>query len=189
MQQRARALSRAAAAALGLLATCAIAADGWDALAQPGAIVLFRHATAPGAGDPPAFRLGDCSTQRNLSEQGRAQARAIGEQFRRRGIAVGAVLSSQWCRTRETARLAFGDRVREEPSFNSSFGQAPQQREAQTDAARRLLRQWQGPGVLVVVTHQVNITALAGHAPSSGEGVVVQPTAEGPLRVVGTVRP
>lgn len=182
-------LSRGIAAALGLLAACAFAADGWEALAQPGAIVLFRHATAPGVGDPPAFRLGDCSTQRNLSEQGRAEARAIGEQFRRRGIAVGAVLSSQWCRTRETARLAFGDRVREEPSFNSFFGQAPQQRAVQTDAARRLLRQWEGPGVLVVVTHQVNITALAGHGPSSGEGVVVQPTAEGPFRVIGTVRP
>ena len=183
------ALSRSAAAALGLLAGCAFAAEGWDALAQPGAIVLFRHATAPGVGDPPVFRLGDCSTQRNLSEQGRAEARAIGEQFRRRGIAVGAVLSSQWCRTRETARLAFGDRVQEEPAFNSFFGQQPRQREAQTEQARSLLRQWKGPGVLVVITHQVNITALTGHGASSGEGVVVQPTAEGPLRVIGTVQP
>lgn len=164
-------------------------ADGWDALAQPGAIVLFRHATAPGVGDPPTFRLDDCNTQRNLGEPGRAEARAIGAQFRRRGIVVGAVLASQWCRTVETARLAFGDRVREEPAFNSFFAQGPQQRDARTEAARRLLRQWKGPGVLVVVTHQVNITALTGHGASSGEGVVVQPTAEGPFRVVGTVQP
>lgn len=183
------ALSRSAAAGLGLVAGMAAAADGWDTLARPGAIVLFRHATAPGAGDPPGLRLGDCSTQRNLDAQGRAEARALGEQFRRRGIAVGAVLSSQWCRARETAQLAFGDRVREEPAFNSFFGQGPQQRDAQTAQARRLLREWQGPGALVVVTHQVNITALTGHATASGEGVVVRPTAEGPVRVIATLRP
>ena len=182
-------LSRSAIAALGLLAGCAFAAEGWDALARPAAVVLFRHASAPGAGDPPGFRLGDCSTQRNLSEQGRAEARAIGEQFRRRGIAVGAVLSSQWCRARETAQLAFGDRVREEPAFNSFFGQGPQQREAQTEQARKILRQWKGPGALVVVTHQVNITALSGHGTTSGEGVVVQPAADGPFRVIATLQP
>ncbi len=183
-------LSRSAAAALGLLAAgVALAAQGWDALARPGAIVLFRHATAPGVGDPPGFRLGDCGTQRNLNEQGRAEARAIGEQFRRRGIAVGAILSSQWCRSWETAQLAFGDRVREEPAFNSFFSQGPQQRESQTEQARTILRQWKGPGTLVVVTHQVNITALTGHGATSGEGVVVQPTADGPFRVVATLRP
>lgn len=182
-------LSKWVAAVLGLLAGCAFAAQGLDALARPGAIVLFRHATAPGVGDPPAFRLGDCSTQRNLSEQGRAEARAIGDQFRRHGVVVGAVLSSQWCRARETARLAFGDRVQQEPAFNSFFSQGQLQREAQTEGARRLLRQWKGPGVLVVVTHQVNITALTGRGTRSGEGVVVQPTADGPFRVVGTIPP
>lgn len=189
MQRGMAIVCKSVAAVLGLLAACAFAADGWEALARPGAIVLFRHATAPGFGDPPGFRLGDCSSQRNLGEQGRAEARAIGEQFRRRDVAVGAVLSSQWCRSRDTARLAFGDRVQEEPAFNSLFSLGPQQREAQTDAARRLLRQWKGPGVLVVVTHQVNISALTGQGTSSGEGVVVQPTAEGPFRVLGTIQP
>jgi phosphohistidine phosphatase SixA len=177
------------AACLALASGMALSADAWTELARPGAIVLFRHATAPGVGDPPNFRPDDCTTQRNLNDQGRAEARRLGELFRQRGVNVGAVLSSQWCRTRETARLAFGDQVRDEPAFNSFFGQGAAQREAQTERARRVLRDWKGPGVLVVVTHQVNITALTGHGAMSAEGVVVQPTAQGPLRVVGNLQP
>lgn len=173
----------------GLASGLATAADAWSELARPGAVVLFRHATAPGVGDPPNFRLDDCATQRNLDERGRAEARRLGEQFRERRVNVGAVLSSQWCRTRETARLAFGDGVRDEPAFNSFFGQGAAEREAQTDRARRVIRDWKGPGVLVVVTHQVNITALTGHGAMSAEGVVVQPTAQGPLRVLGNLQP
>lgn len=175
-------------AVAAVLATPA-AADGWAELARPGAIVLFRHATAPGVGDPPAFRLDDCGTQRNLDEQGRAESRRLGEQFRRRGIQVGAVLSSQWCRTRETARLAFGAQVRDEPAFNSLFGQGADERRARTEQARQLLGRWKGPGVLVVVTHQANISALTGQGTRSAEGVVVQPTAQGPLRVVASLQP
>ncbi|HYW55455.1 MAG TPA: histidine phosphatase family protein [Polaromonas sp.] len=88
------------------LASSAFAADAWSESTQPGAIVLFRHATAPGVGDPAEFKLNVCATQRNLDDKGRAEARKLGEQFRSRKIAVGAVLTSQWCRTRETARLA-----------------------------------------------------------------------------------
>ncbi len=171
-------------------AAAALAADAWAELARPGAIVLFRHATAPGVGDPPALRLDDCATQRNLSEQGRAEARRLGELFRQRRVAVGAVLSSQWCRTRETARLAFGPAaVKDEPVFNSFFGQSQPQREAQTAQARALLARWKGPGVLVVVTHQVNITALTGAGAASAEGVVVQQQADGSLKVVATLQP
>lgn len=178
-----------AAACLALAAVAGRAEDAWRELARPGAIVLFRHATAPGVGDPPNFRLDDCATQRNLDAQGRAEARRLGEQFRARGIVVGAVLSSQWCRARETARLAFGEQVREEPAFNSFFGQGAPAREAQTERARSLLREWKGPGVLVVVTHQVNITALTGHGAMSAEGVVVQPTPQGPMRIVANLQP
>ena len=177
------------AACLALAGGLAVAADAWTELARPAAVVLFRHATAPGVGDPPGFRLDDCATQRNLDEQGRAEARRLGESFRQRGVNVGAVLSSQWCRTRETARLAFGDRVRDEPAFNSFFGQGPQQREEQTERARRVILEWKGPGVLVVVTHQVNITALTGHGATSAEGVVVEPAAQGPLRVLANLQP
>ncbi|MES2972489.1 MAG: histidine phosphatase family protein [Pseudomonadota bacterium] len=164
-------------------------ADGWAALAQPGTIVLFRHATAPGVGDPPNFKPDDCATQRNLSDEGRAEARRIGEQFRTRGIKVGAVLSSQWCRTRETARLAFGEQaVRDEPAFNSQFGRRGEA-DTQTARARAILQKWKGPGVLVVVTHQVNISALAEGFTSSAEGVVMRPAANGRLEVLGRVSP
>lgn len=144
----------------------------WRLLKQPGAIVLFRHANAPGVGDPAGFVPGDCATQRNLDERGRAEARAIGESFREQGIEVGLVLTSQWCRAKETAELAFPGRVREEPAFNSFFGNRADEPVA-TARALAILAGWQGPGVLVIVTHQVNITALTGVAPRPGEGVVV----------------
>jgi phosphohistidine phosphatase SixA len=164
-------------------------ADPWAELAKPGAVVLFRHATAPGVGDPAHFKLDDCATQRNLDDTGRREARALGNQFRSRKVAVGAVLTSQWCRTRETARLAFGDAPKDEPAFNSFFGKASDGREAQTAQARALIARWKGPGALVVVTHQVNITALTGAGAASAEGVVVRSDDAGRLRVVATLRP
>lgn len=168
----------------------ATAADAWPDLTQSGAIVLFRHATAPGIGDPANFKLDACATQRNLDDKGRAEARKLGEQFRNRKIAVGAVLTSQWCRTRDTARLAFGNEaVKDEPAFNSFFGRSSGISDAQTAQARAILARWRGPGTLVVVTHQVNITALTGVNPASAEGVVVRPAADGSRRVVGSVTP
>lgn len=137
-----------------------------------GVVLLMRHAHAPGTGDPDGFRLDDCATQRNLDEGGRAQARRIGAALRACAWPVGAVWSSQWCRARDTARLAFGA-VRDEPAFNSFFG-VPAQEPAHTAAALRRLREWSGPGALVVVTHQVNIQALTGVSPASGEAVAVQ---------------
>lgn len=160
--------------------------DGWSALKE-GSIVLFRHANAPGVGDPPGFRLGDCGTQRNLDEIGRTQARQIGERFRRRGVKVGAVLSSQWCRTRETAELAFPGQARDDADFNSFFGDAARQPE-QTARALATLSRWRGPGVLVVTTHQVNITALTGLGTSSSEGVVLRPRPGG-IEVLGRLPP
>jgi phosphohistidine phosphatase SixA len=162
-------------------------AAGWEALRAGGAVVLFRHATAPGTGDPSGMRLGDCSTQRNLDAAGRAQAARIGEAMRARGVAVGAVLASRWCRAAETADLAFPGRARAEPAFDSFFaerGEGP----ARTAEARRILLGWAGPGTLVVVTHRVNVTALAGVVPSSGEGVVLR-RAGGDLVVAGRVKP
>jgi phosphohistidine phosphatase SixA len=161
-------------------------ADGWSQL-QPGRIVLFRHALAPGGGDPPGFQLNDCTTQRNLSEEGRAQAWRIGQAFATRRVAVGAVWSSQWCRTRETADIAFPKLLQDQPAFNSFFSER-EASAAQTAAARRLFAGWSGPGVLVVVTHQVNITALTGVVPASGEGVVVR-LAGNTLEVMGRITP
>ena len=157
--------------------------DGAWAELRGSEIVLFRHANAPGTGGPPGFVVGDCSTQRNLDERGRVQARAIGEAFRNRGIRVGRVLSSQWCRARDTAELAFPGQVNLEPAFNSFFG-SRESEDRQTAEAQRVLRDWSGPGVLVVVTHQVNISALTGIAPKSGEGIVLR-LADGQLTVLG----
>ncbi len=173
---------------LGLSAASAAPDEaGWKALAKPGAIVLFRHATAPGGGDPPGFVLSDCSTQRNLDEAGRAQAQRLGERVRARQLKVEAVLSSQWCRTRETAQLAFPGLPQDAPEFNSFFANRDVQAQ-QTAAARKRLLDWRGSGVLVVVTHQVNITAITGYTPQSGEGVVLHRKGRD-LIVAGTIAP
>ncbi len=161
--------------------------DAWQALRQPGAIVLFRHANAPGTGDPPGFVLGVCATQRNLDERGRAEARAIGAAFRDQGIMVGRVLASQWCRARETAELAFPGLVEDAPVFNSFFGNRTAEPE-QTAAALATLSQWKGPGAMVVVSHQVNVAALTGIAPRPGEGIIVGPRG-GTLRVLARLPP
>ncbi|NGM90347.1 histidine phosphatase family protein [Parapusillimonas sp. SGNA-6] len=157
----------------------------WGAL-RDGDIVLFRHAQAPGIGDPPGMRLDDCKTQRNLDDTGRRQARRIGERFRERGIVVSAVVTSEWCRARETAALAFpAVRAQADSAFNAFFLDRSTEREQTERALARLLR-WRGPGVLAVTTHQFNVSALAGIAPASGEGVVVR-VRQGALTMVGTL--
>jgi phosphohistidine phosphatase SixA len=158
------------AVALALTGPAFADADPWDVL-RAGAIVLFRHANAPGVGDPPGMRIDDCATQRNLDVVGRDQARAIGREFAARGIDVGRVLTSRWCRAVETAELAFPGRSVREPAFDSFFDRR-EDRLRQTAAALRVLEEWRGPGALVVVTHQVNIAALTGVSPASAEGVV-----------------
>jgi phosphohistidine phosphatase SixA len=173
-------------AAVLLSAGAAQAQSGWDAVSE-GSIVLFRHANAPGTGDPENFKLNDCSTQRNLDEAGRQQSRRLGAQFRERKVAVGRVLTSQWCRTRETAQLAFPGLPVDAPVFNSFFEDRSTS-DAQTTQALQTLTQWRGPGVLVVVTHQVNITALTDIYPNSGEGVVLRPVGQ-KLQVLGRVQP
>lgn len=176
----------AALTALVLASSPALARSDWHAL-QDGSAVLFRHANAPGIGDPANFTLGDCRTQRNLDASGREQARRIGVQFRSQGIKVGQVLNSQWCRARDTAQLAFPGIASDAPAFNSFFQDNARSSE-QTAAALQLLQRWSGPGVLVIITHQVNITALTGIFPASGEGVIVKPAPDG-VTVVGRVQP
>ena len=167
-----------------LLPATARGADGpaREAL-RAGGIVLFRHAIAPGGGDPAGMRLGECATQRNLDARGRAQAVAIGATLR--GIEVGQVRASLWCRTLETAELAFPGRVTPDPAFNSFFGDRAAG-PALLAAGRAVLEEWRGPGALVVVTHQVNITGLTGIFPASGEGVVLR---QGSLEVAGRLPP
>lgn len=162
------------------------AADPGDALRQGGTVAILRHARAPGMGDPPNFWLDDCTTQRNLSEEGRSQARRIGERFGADGVRVSRVLSSRWCRCLETGRLAFGS-AEPFPSLDSLFPEKTG-REAPTQAVRDTIRDWAGhPGVLVLVTHQVNITELTGVYPAEGDMLVLKPNPTG-FEVVGTVR-
>lgn len=155
---------------------CLMLAPAWALDLRDGDVLIYRHAQAPGGGDPPGLTLGDCSTQRNLSDAGRAQARQIGDDLRKRLglLKVTELWASPWCRTLETARLAFpGLPVREQPAFGSFF-QQPEREAQMLGAARRLLAGWRGPGVLVVVTHQVTITGLSGVYPASGEGVAMR---------------
>src|SRR5262245_62433204 len=94
----------------------------WNALRADGYVALIRHASAPGpAGDPANYKLDDCATQRNLSEQGRAEARALGERFRTQQVKVGKIVSSQWCRCRQTAELMNIGPVEVAPTFNNAF--------------------------------------------------------------------
>ena len=159
-------------------------ANDWDALRQPGAIAIMRHAIAPGTGDPADFRLGDCSTQRNLDERGREQARAIGDAFRSRGIAFDRVLTSQWCRTRETANLLDLGPVADAPALNSFFRDRST-RDRQTEETRDLIAAT--PGSLMLVTHQVNISALTGRFTRSGEVLVVRLEEDGGAEVLGSI--
>lgn len=160
------------------------------ALAQPGHVLLLRHAIAPGTGDPAGMRLGDCATQRNLDAAGRAQAQAIGAGLRQAGIGQARVFTSQWCRTRETAEiLSFGPVVERPAELNSFFDERSAQ-PAATAALRAFLRSLPSDGGLVVlVTHQVNITALTGIVPASGEGVVLRLAPAGEFAVAGRLPP
>lgn len=144
------------------------------ALQDDGTVILLRHALAPGTGDPPGFRLDDCSTQRNLNDAGRQQAAAIGGLLRSNGVGAASVLTSRWCRARETAELLDVGPVREAPFLDSFFADRATRTE-QTAQLRRAVADWKGPGLLVLVTHQVNITALTGYFPRSGEVVVLRP--------------
>jgi broad specificity phosphatase PhoE len=159
----------------------------WAALRDGGHVALIRHALAPGTGDPPGFRVDDCSTQRNLSPEGRAQAQTIGARFRSNGIERAAVFSSQWCRCLDTAReMALGE-VTPFPGLNSFF--AGQGDEAvQTRAVRALIAERMGDArPLVLVTHQVNITALAGVFPAAGEIIVMRVEGDA-LSLAGRIR-
>jgi broad specificity phosphatase PhoE len=160
----------------------------WNLLRAGGQIILLRHAsTDPGVGDPPGFRLDDCSTQRNLTEAGREEARRLGAAFRARGVPVGRVLSSRWCRCLETARLAFG-RVEPWPALDSFF-QDRQREPEQSRAVRSLLGRRPQDGNLVMVTHQVNITAVTRQSPAPGEMVVISPHGAGEYVLAGRLPP
>ncbi|MCB1479029.1 MAG: histidine phosphatase family protein [Rhodobiaceae bacterium] len=158
----------------------------WQIL-RDGGVALIRHARAPGTGDPVFFDINDCSTQRNLSQEGRDQARELGQAFEAASVTVGKVLHSRWCRARDTAELAFPGKVEPEPVLDSFFADRAT-REEQTEQLRRIVSQWSGPDALVLVTHQVNITALTDVFPREGEVIVLKPGDDG-FDIAGRIAP
>ena len=172
------------------LAGLLLASDGraqsapWASLRTPDHFALIRHALAPGTFDPPGYRLDDCSTQRNLSDEGRAQAVRIGDLFRANGIATARLSSSQWCRCLETATLMKLGDVSPQPLLNS-FAQNRDRAVQQTAALRPWIAQLDLTQPTVMVTHQVVITALSEVFPGSGEIVVMRREAGGRLTVAG----
>lgn len=161
--------------------------DLWDALRGGGNVLLIRHAqTVPGFGDPPGFQLKDCSSQRNLSHQGREQSRRMGDRFRAENIPIGQVLSSYWCRCYETAQLAFKRHQLWAPL--NSFFEDYSTRDEQTRVVAERIRSFAGKQNLILVTHQVNITALTGETVSQGEVVVVRRDSDREIMVLGKIR-
>ena len=159
-----------------------------QALRTGTAVLFMRHATAPGFGDPPGFVLDDCRTQRNLSEDGREQARLVGSFLRRQGIETALVYSSQWCRCLETARLLGFGAVRELPALNSFFAE-PQRGPEQTRQLELFFQETVPGRPIILVTHQVNITAVTGVYPASGEMIVYRPAPGGGGTVLGRFVP
>ena len=154
--------------------------SAWTALREGRAVLMLRHALAPGTGDPAGFVLGDCSTQRNLNDKGREQARAWKAFLAEHGIAEARLFSSQWCRCVETAQEMNMGPVTEWPALNSFFrnrGDGPQQTGETINLVNAL-----GQGApVVMVSHQVNVTALTGIFPASNEGVILAlPLSESP---------
>ena len=155
---------------------------------DPGVVTLVRHARAPGTGDPASFTLADCATQRNLSEHGRQDARKLGAALRSVGVRDADVRTSQWCRCVETARLLAIGRVQAAPFLNSFFADRDEDAAATRALRAAVLQKIDSRRPLLLVTHQVNITALTGVTPVEGEVVFVRGTAAGTVAVVGRVR-
>lgn len=162
-------------------------AEVWTLWKQPGVHAIMRHASAPGFGDPEGFTLGNCKTQRNLSETGREEARALGEAIRSQGIQLTAIFSSQWCRCLDTARELKLGKVQALPALNSFF-QGRGSSAEQTNALKKHLATLTPNDKVLYVTHQVNTTALTGIYPDSGEVVLFKFNPEGEITVVGRVQ-
>lgn len=158
-------------------------------LAKPGRVLMLRHANAPGIGDPPNFKLDDCSTQRNLDAVGRAQAQALGRRLAQAGVKEARVYSSQWCRCLETARLLNLGPVTPQPALNSFFARS-EQRETTVAALRSFLAglPTSGPPV-IMVTHQFTINAFTSEGTASGGGSVFELNRSGAPRLLGAIEP
>jgi phosphohistidine phosphatase SixA len=170
---------------LALADTATASEELWALLQKGGQVVMIRHAiTTPGVGDPPGMRLDDCSTQRNLTDQGRQDSRRLGEAFRARKIPVGTVLSSPWCRCIETARLAFGVAPETWAPLGNLFGRS-ELGAGQVREMRARVGDYRGAPNLIMVTHGSTIQALAGINPNTAEMVILTPGGDTRFTVAG----
>ena len=137
-----------------------------------GKLIFIRHAYAPGSGDPDNFNLNDCSTQRNLSKEGQRQAKYIGEFFRNNKVKIDKVLSSEWCRCKETAKIAFKNFSTN--SFLNSFysSKFAKNKDKQVKAFNNYIKDLGSKKNLILVTHYVFISEVLNYGSSSGEIVV-----------------
>ena len=161
----------------------------WDSLQgtnPKGYVLLMRHTLAPGVADPANFRVGDCSTQRNLNDQGRQDARDIGQWIKRREVRILRVESSRWCRAKETAKLLGLGPVRLNKNLDSLFQDEDALNDPQTaNIRKRIVSHRNSSGLLIFVGHFVNISAVVGVSVDSGEGVLVRANAQGQIKVMG----
>jgi len=158
--------------------------QNWSPAQKGNKIILIRHSLAPGGGDPAGFKIDDCKTQRNLNQIGINQSKKIGKLFKKNKIPIDVVLSSQWCRCKDTAKYAFGE-YKEFTALNSTF-QTPYNKNEirQLKELYNFVKNWDGKGKnLVLVTHYSIITAVTNAVPSSGEIVITDKAFE----VIGTI--
>ena len=135
-------------------------------------LIFIRHAYAPGSGDPNNFNLNDCSTQRNLSNSGREQSKTIGNFFSKYNINIKNVYSSEWCRCKETASIAFKN-FKTKKFLNSFYSsQFAKNRKKQVKEFQEFINNWDKKENLIFVTHYVFISEILNYAPSSGEIVI-----------------
>ena len=158
--------------------------QNWKPAQEGNKIILIRHSLAPGGGDPAGFKINDCKTQRNLNRVGITQSKKIGKLFKKNKVLIDQVLSSQWCRCKDTAQYAFGD-YKEFTALNSTF-QSPYDKN-ETKQLKQLysfVKKWDGKGKnLVLVTHYSIITAITNAVPSSGEIVITDKN----FKVISTI--
>ena len=157
----------------------------WDEARKGNKVILIRHSLAPGGGDPAGFKIGDCKTQRNLNKAGIEQSKKIGKVFKDNKISIDIVLSSEWCRCKDTAYYAFGE-FKEFSALNSTFSYPYNKNESNPNKEiEEYLTNWEGGGKnLILVTHYSIITTITNAAPSSGEVVI----ADKNLNVIGTIK-
>ena len=156
--------------------TCSVKADLDQNLIKEfqegGKLIFIRHAYAPGSGDPKNFNLSDCSTQRNLNDIGREQSKKIGNLFSKHNIKINNIYSSEWCRCKETASIAF-ERFETKKFLNSFYSpQYAKNRKKQVREFRDFINLWNKKDNLIFVTHYVFISEILNYAPSSGEIVI-----------------